>query len=55
MMLGCVLHPVVTVTVWVGITQPSTQPGQLAVTVWVGVCGQQSVLYGCVSRSDILL
>lgn len=37
-------HPVVTVTVWVGITQPVVQPGQSVVTYFVGVCGQQSLL-----------
>jgi hypothetical protein len=39
------LHPVVVVTVWVGMTQPVVQVGQaFLVTVAVGVCGQQSVL-----------
>jgi len=41
------LHPVVTVTVSVGITQPVMQVGHaLGVTVLVGVTGQQSVLEG---------
>lgn len=43
------MHPVVTVSVSVGTTQPVVQPGHLpfSVTVAVGVCGQQSVLvYG---------
>jgi hypothetical protein len=42
---SAVLHPVVVVTVWVGMTQPVVQVGQaFLVTVAVGVCGQQSVL-----------
>jgi hypothetical protein len=44
---GAVLHPVVTVTVWVGMTQPVVQVGHcFLVTVLVGVLGQQSVLAG---------
>lgn len=41
-----VLHPVVTVYVSVGITQPVVHVGHtFLVTVAVGVLGQQSVLY----------
>lgn len=38
-------QPVVTVTVCVGITHRVIQPVQEAVTVWVGVTGQQAFLF----------
>ncbi len=45
--VGVALHPVVTVMVSVGMTQPVVQVGQtFLVTVEVAVVGQQSVLRG---------
>lgn len=41
-----VLHPVVIVTVAVGMTQRVGQPGHVVVTVLVDVLGQQFVLQG---------